>query len=100
MALTSNAVYDYEIVGDFRFLNVKTITIYKDNDVEVARNFHRGSYAPTTDPAILPTDEARALAAVAWTQEVKDAYEAQQAAIEAEQSPTEPEPTPTEEASE
>ena len=78
MALTKTVKDDkIEIVdiGDWKVLQVRTVTIVKEDDAELSRTFHRRAVNPTDDISSEST-EIQALAAVIFTDEAKTAYEA------------------------
>ena len=64
-----------EIVGDYKFIQVRTATIIERDGVEISRSFHRRVVGPLDDISG-ETDEIKALAAVVHTDEVKAAYQA------------------------
>ena len=64
-----------EIVGDYKFIQVRTATIIERDGVEISRSFHRRVVSPLDDISG-ETDEIKALAAVIHTDEVKAAYQA------------------------
>ena len=48
MAITKEAIVDkVEIVGDLKHIQVRTVTVIKEDGVELSRSFHRPSLAPT-----------------------------------------------------
>jgi len=76
MALTERTADDkIEIVGDYKFIQVRTATIIERDGVEISRSFHRRVVSPLDDVSN-ETDEIKALAAVVHTAEVKAAYQA------------------------
>lgn len=85
MALTETEYDDkIEIVGEWRFLSVRTkTTIFKDG-VEISESFARREYAPCSkvDGVWQDTDissesqQTQDTAAVWWTTALKDAYKA------------------------
>jgi malonyl CoA-acyl carrier protein transacylase len=107
MAITKEATVDkVEIVGDLKHIQVRTVTVIKEDGVELSRSFHRHSLAPVTSsytPAVAEvkdedgkvttaaeaafwthsdTDiskestEVQGIANVVWTDAVKKAYKA------------------------
>jgi hypothetical protein len=79
MALSEVKVIDKIEVVENGTLQVREATkIMKDNE-EIAKTYHRWSFAPGSDVSEMPAN-VQAIAAVAWTPEVISAYEAQQAA--------------------
>ena len=82
MALTEETVQDkIEIVGDHKFIQVRTATVIKRDDVEISRSFSRHVVSPNDDITGEST-EVQAICAVVHTQAVKDAYAAHVAALE------------------
>ena len=82
MALTERTVeYKIEIVGDFKYIQVRTATIIERDGVEISRSFSRHVVAPDADVSG-ESPEVQAIAAAVHTDEVKAAY---QAHIEAQQ---------------
>ena len=76
MALTERTVEDkIEIVGDFKFVQVRTATVIERDGQEISRSFHRHVLAPDADVSGEST-EVQAICAAVHTQEVKDAYAA------------------------
>lgn len=79
MALTENKVVDkIEIVGN-GILQVREATTIMRDGVEIAKTYHRETFAPGADLSAMPAN-VQAIAAVAWTPEVIAAYQAQMAA--------------------
>ena len=93
MALEEVIEYDkIEIVGQYKFIQVRKASVIKKNGAELARSFHRYVLDPgrldgsdnlvdnpltkepdgTTDI----TDEIKAVCNVVWTTSVKDAWKA------------------------
>lgn len=80
MALTETTLDDkIEIVSDFKFVQVRTATVIKRDDVEISRSFSRRVIAPTDDITGEST-ELQAICTAVHTQAVKDAYAAHVAA--------------------
>ena len=76
MALTEETIQDkIEIVGDYKYIQVRTATVIKRDGVEISRSFHRHVVAPNAD-ITGETAEVQAICAVVHTQAVKDAYAA------------------------
>ena len=77
MALTKSEKDDkLEIVdmGDWKILQVRTVTIVKEDDTELSRTFHRRVVSPTDDVSSEST-EIQALTAVIFTDEAKTAFQ-------------------------
>ena len=76
MALTERTVQDkIEIVGEHKFIQVRTATVIKRDDVEISRAFSRHVVAPDDD-ITGESAEVQAICAAVHTQAVKDAYAA------------------------
>ena len=83
MALTEETVQDkIEIVSEHKFIQVRTATVIKRDDVEISRSFHRHVVAPNDDVTGEST-EVQAICAVVHTDAVKAAYAAHLEAQEA-----------------
>jgi hypothetical protein len=78
MALTEIKVIDKIEVVENGVLQVREATkIMKDGE-EIAKTYHRWSFAPGSDVSEMPAN-VQAIAAAAWTPEVISAYETAQA---------------------
>jgi hypothetical protein len=78
MAITKTVKTDkIEIVGDFKLLQIREASIIEEDGVELTRSFHRYVLAPGSDLTDQPSEVA-AIANAVWTQEIIDAYNAQQ----------------------
>lgn len=74
--LTEETIQDkIEIVGEYKIVHVRTVTIIKRDGVEISRTFHRHVVAPDAD-ITGESAEVQAVCAAAHTQAVKDAYTA------------------------
>ena len=74
MALTEETVQDkIEIVGDYKFIQVRTATVIKKDGVEISRSFHRHVVAPNSDVSG-ESDDVKALATQFHTDAIKTAY--------------------------
>ena len=86
MAITKTIVEDkIEIVGDYKFIQIRTAAIIKEDGEELTRSFHRKVLNPGTLDAsddLVDTDisaesaEVKGIAASVWTTDVKDAWKA------------------------
>jgi hypothetical protein len=86
MALSEVKVIDKVEVVENGTLQVREATrIMKDGE-EIAKTYHRWSFAPGSDVSGQPAN-VQAIAAAAWTAEVVAAYEAQQAEAQARMNP-------------
>ena len=82
MALTESTIEDkIEIVGDHKFVQVRTARVIYDSGTEISRSFSRHVVAPDADITGEST-EVQAICAAVHTQAVKDAYAAHLAAQE------------------
>ena len=74
MAIIKETVQDkFEIVGDFKHIQVRTATVIKEDGVEISRSFHRHVVAPDSDSTNESAD-VRAMVAQFHTDAVKKAY--------------------------
>lgn len=62
-----------EVVGDFKFVQVRTATIIERDGTEISRNYHRHALAPNAD-ITGQSSEVQAICNAVWTQAIKDAY--------------------------
>ena len=84
MALTESIEYDkIEVVGNYKYVQVRKATVIKKDDVEIARSFNRYSLsAGTLDGSdnLVDTDissqpaEVQSICNAVWTTDVKSAY--------------------------
>ena len=82
MALTERTVEDkIEIVGDHKFIQIRTATVIERDGVEISRSFSRHVVAPNAD-ITGESAEVQAICAAVHTQAVKDAYAAHLASQE------------------
>jgi hypothetical protein len=80
MALSEETVQDkIEIVGEHKFIQVRTATVIKRDGTEISRSFSRHVVAPDAD-ITGESAEVQAICAAVHTQAVKDAYAAHIAA--------------------
>jgi len=76
MALTERTLDDkIEIVGEYKHLQIRSVTIIERDGVEISRGFSRRVIAPLDDISN-ESDEIKALAALVHTDEVKAAWAA------------------------
>ena len=74
MAITKETIEDkWEIVGDFKHMQVRTATIIKEDGVEISRSFHRHVVSPDSD-STNESAEVKAMVAQFHTDAVKKAY--------------------------
>jgi hypothetical protein len=76
MALTENKVIDKIEVVENGIVQVREATKIERDGVEIAKTYHRWSFAPGSDVSEMPAN-VQAIAAAAWTPEVIAAYKAQ-----------------------
>ena len=81
MALTKETIMDkYEIVGDFKAIQIRSVDVIKEDGVEIQRGgYSRHVIMPNADVSG-ESAEVQAIAAAVHTQAVKDAYAAHLAA--------------------
>jgi len=92
MALTKTVKVDkIEIVGDYKYVQVREATVIEEDGAELSRSFRRHVVGPL-DNTSGETAEVQAICTAMHTQEVRDAYQAHLDAQQAELS-TEVEPT-------
>ncbi len=74
MAITKETVQDkFEVVGDFKHIQIRTATIIKEDGVEISRTFHRHVVGPNDDSTNESAD-VKAMVAHFHTDVVKKAY--------------------------
>ena len=74
MAITKETVQDkFEVVGDFKHIQIRTATIIKEDGVEISRTFHRHVLGPNDD-STNESDDVKAIVAQFHTDAVKKAY--------------------------
>ena len=74
MAITKETIQDkFEVVGDFKYIQVRTATIIKEDGVEISRSYHRHFIAPDSDSTKESAD-VKAMVAHFHTDAVKKAY--------------------------
>jgi hypothetical protein len=79
MALTEETVQDkIEVVGDYKYIQVRTATVIKKDGEEISRSFSRHVVQPNISAEDLANEsaEVQAIAAAVHTQAIKDAYAA------------------------
>ena len=79
MALSEVKVIDKIEVVENGIVQVREATKIIKDGKEIAKSYHRWSFAPASDVSAMPAN-VQAICNVAWTPEVIAAYEAQQAA--------------------
>ena len=74
MAITKETIQDkFEVVGEFKYIQVRTATIIKEDGVEISRSYHRYFIAPDSDSTNESAD-VKAMVAQFHTDAVKKAY--------------------------
>jgi len=74
MAITKETIQDkFEVVGEFKHIQVRTATVIKEDGVEISRTFHRHVVAPNSDSTNESAD-VKAMVKQFHTDAVKKAY--------------------------
>ena len=74
MAITKETqIGKIEVVGKYKFVQVRTDTVVMEDGEELSRKYHRHSLAPDAD-ITNEHSEVQAVCNAVWTQDVKDAY--------------------------
>jgi hypothetical protein len=74
MALTKETqIGKIEVVGKYKFVQVRTDTVVMEDGEELSRKYHRHSLVPD---AVITDEhsEVQTVCNAVWTQDVKDAY--------------------------
>ena len=77
MALTEETKIDkYEIVGDYKMVQVRTATVIKRDGTEISRSYHRHVVAPniSADDLANESTEVQAICNAVHTDAIKTAY--------------------------
>ena len=77
MALTEEKIQDkIEIVGQYKYIQVRTATVIKKDGTEISRSFSRHIVAPniSADDLAKESTEVQGIANSVWTDEIKTAY--------------------------
>jgi len=74
MALTKVKKDDYEVRGEYKFIQVRTKTSIMEDGEELSYSYNRRVLTPDADVSG-ESSELRALAGALWTDEIKKAYE-------------------------
>ena len=83
MALTKSIINDkFEIVSEYKHLQIREATIVSEDGVELSRSFHRRILTPDVDISG-ESDEIKNILNAVWTDLVKSAWAAHQAAHQA-----------------
>ena len=73
MALTKQSKDDYEVRGEYKFIQVRTKTSIMEDGEELSYKYSRRVLAPDADISG-ESSELQALANALWTDDVKKAY--------------------------
>jgi len=74
MAITKETIEDkWEIVGDFKQIQVRTATVIKEDGKEISRSYHRHVVSPNSNSTNESAD-VKAMVAQFHTEAVKKAY--------------------------
>ena len=74
MAITKETqIGKIEVVGQYKFVQVRTDTVVMEDGTELSRKYHRHALSPDTDISAENT-EVQAVCNAVWTDEVKAAY--------------------------
>tara|TARA_R100001463_G_scaffold54589_1_gene105654 strand:- start:1133 stop:1378 length:246 start_codon:yes stop_codon:yes gene_type:complete len=74
MAITKEIIEDkWEIVGDFKQIQVRTVTVIKEDGKEISRSYHRHVVSPNSNSTNESAD-VKAMVAQFHTEAVKKAY--------------------------
>ena len=73
MALTKQSKDDYEVRGEYKFIQVRTKTSIMEDGEELSYKYSRRVLAPDADVSG-ESDELKAMANALWTDDVKKAY--------------------------
>jgi len=74
MAITKETIEDkWEIVGDFKQIQVRTATVIKEDGVEISRSYHRHVVSPDSDSTNESAD-VKTMVAQFHTDAVKKEY--------------------------
>jgi len=78
MALVKVITYDYEIRGEFKFIQERQRTAVVEDGEELSYSYSRRVLSPDADVSS-ESDEIKGMASALWTDEVKAAWAAKQA---------------------
>ena len=73
MALTKVEKDDYEVRGEYKFIQVRTKTSIMEDGEEISFKYHRRVLTPDADVSS-ESAEIQALCGALWTDELKSAY--------------------------
>jgi len=75
MALSKEVKYDYEIRGEYKFIQERAKTAVMEDGEELSSSYQRRVLSPDADVSG-ESAEVQAMAGALWTDAVKAAYEA------------------------
>ena len=76
MALTKETVVDkYEVVGDYKKLQIRNADVIKEDGTEISRVYSRRVLNPLNS-VVSESVEIQQLTGILWTDEIKAAYSA------------------------
>ena len=74
MPITKETVQDkFEVVGDFKYIQVRTATVIKEDGIEISRTYQRHIISPDSDSSN-ESDDVKAMVAHFHTDTIKKAY--------------------------
>ena len=74
MTLTKEEIQDkFEVVGEFKHIQVRTATVIKEDGVEISRTYQRHIVSPNSDSSN-ESEDVKAMVAQFHTEAVKKAY--------------------------
>lgn len=73
MALTKHIILEKNFVGEFQHCELNTITIIKEDGIELSRSSHRGVCMCGDDDKALALG-IKPLTDIVWTQPIRDSY--------------------------
>ena len=77
MSLTEETIQDkIEVVGEYKYIQVRTATVIKKNGTEISRSFSRHIVTPniSADDLAKESTEVQGIANSVWTDEIKTPY--------------------------
>ena len=77
MALTEETIQDkIEVVGNYKFIQVRTAIVIKRDGTEISRSFSRHIVSPniSADDLAKESTEVQGIANSVWTDEIKTSY--------------------------
>ena len=77
MSLTEETIQDkIEVVGEYKYIQVRTATVIKKDGTEISRSFSRHIVTPniSADDLAKESTEVQGIANSVWTDEIKTAY--------------------------